>query len=156
VIVVDALIRRRSAEKALFLTPADGFIASPPTVLRPQMDFAAPALREPAGAAATSSRRSTGRGSERWRSRQRRRPLRRGAFAGAGGCGGGVQAAAGAVRRRTAGAPPSRRTARRSWPSIRRSAPSRSVQPPTSRGLIEVLAVPPTRRRTRPTSPNRP
>jgi lysozyme len=46
VIVVDALIRRRAAEKALFLTPADGFIASPSTVLRPQMDFGAPVLRE--------------------------------------------------------------------------------------------------------------
>lgn len=51
VIVVDALIRRRAAEKALFLTPTDGFVASPSTVLRPQMDFGAPAVRQPASAA---------------------------------------------------------------------------------------------------------
>jgi lysozyme len=52
VIVVDALIRRRAAEKQLFLTPAEGFIASPSTVLRPQMDFGAPALQSPSAPAA--------------------------------------------------------------------------------------------------------
>jgi lysozyme len=38
-IVVDALIRRRAAEKALFLTPEDGFVAAPSAVLRPQLDY---------------------------------------------------------------------------------------------------------------------
>jgi lysozyme len=38
-IVVDALIRRRAAEKALFLTPEGGFVAAPSAVLRPQVDF---------------------------------------------------------------------------------------------------------------------
>jgi lysozyme len=39
-IVIDALVRRRSAEKALFLTPADGvWIASPSPVLRPKVDY---------------------------------------------------------------------------------------------------------------------
>lgn len=38
-IVVDALVRRRSAEKALFLTPADGdWIPAPSAVLRPRID----------------------------------------------------------------------------------------------------------------------
>jgi len=42
-IVVDALVRRRAAEKALFLTPTDGFVPTPSPVVRPQMDYAAAA-----------------------------------------------------------------------------------------------------------------
>jgi lysozyme len=38
-IVVDALIRRRAAEKALFLTPADGYVPTPTPVVRPRFDF---------------------------------------------------------------------------------------------------------------------
>lgn len=38
-IVVDALVRRRSAEKALFLTPVDGWIPAPSPVLRPNLDL---------------------------------------------------------------------------------------------------------------------
>ncbi len=38
-IIVDALIRRRAAEKALFLTPEEGFVPAPSAVVRPQMDF---------------------------------------------------------------------------------------------------------------------
>jgi lysozyme len=37
-IVVDALVRRRSAEMALFLTPAEGFIAVPSLVVVPRVD----------------------------------------------------------------------------------------------------------------------
>ena len=37
-IVVDALVRRRAAEKALFLTPPDGFVPSPSQILRPAFD----------------------------------------------------------------------------------------------------------------------
>jgi lysozyme len=37
-IVVDALVRRRAAEKALFLTPADGWVAAPSPVLPPKFD----------------------------------------------------------------------------------------------------------------------
>jgi lysozyme len=38
-IVIDALVRRRAAEKALFLTPTDGaWIAAPSSVLRPKVD----------------------------------------------------------------------------------------------------------------------
>ena len=44
-IVVDALVRRRSAEKTLFLTPPDGeWIAAPSSVLRPKIDHDAVAL----------------------------------------------------------------------------------------------------------------
>jgi lysozyme len=43
-IVVDALVRRRAAEKALFLTPADGFTAAPTPLLRPEIDEDAPDL----------------------------------------------------------------------------------------------------------------
>ncbi|MGZ8406717.1 MAG: glycoside hydrolase family protein [Caulobacteraceae bacterium] len=39
VIVIDALVRRRAAEKALFLTPPAGFIPAPSSLLRPQIDF---------------------------------------------------------------------------------------------------------------------
>jgi lysozyme len=39
-IVIDALVRRRSAEKSLFLTPPDGvYIAAPSPVLRPKVDY---------------------------------------------------------------------------------------------------------------------
>lgn len=39
-IVIDALVRRRAAEKLLFLTPADGiWRAAPSAVLRPQIDL---------------------------------------------------------------------------------------------------------------------
>ena len=39
-IVVDALVRRRAVEKALFLTPDDGlFVAAPSPLLRPVMDL---------------------------------------------------------------------------------------------------------------------
>jgi lysozyme len=37
-IVIDALVRRRAAEKALFLTPADGFTPAPTPLLRPELD----------------------------------------------------------------------------------------------------------------------
>lgn len=37
-IVVDALVRRRAAEKLLFLTPSDGFRAIPTPVVRPELD----------------------------------------------------------------------------------------------------------------------
>jgi lysozyme len=38
-IVVDALVRRRAAEKALFLTPTDGWIPAPTPVLPPNVDY---------------------------------------------------------------------------------------------------------------------
>ncbi len=37
-IVVDALIRRRSAEKALFLTPQAGFVPVPSAIVKPRLD----------------------------------------------------------------------------------------------------------------------
>ncbi len=37
-IVVDALVRRRAAEKALFLTPQRGFVPAPTPVMRPRID----------------------------------------------------------------------------------------------------------------------
>lgn len=37
-LVVDALIRRRSAEKALFLTPPGGFVPAPAAVLKAELD----------------------------------------------------------------------------------------------------------------------
>jgi lysozyme len=37
-IVVDALVRRRAAEKALFLTPDEGFVPAPTPVVRPRFD----------------------------------------------------------------------------------------------------------------------
>jgi lysozyme len=37
-IVVDALIRRRAAEKTLFLTPEKGFVAAPSAVVTPKLD----------------------------------------------------------------------------------------------------------------------
>ena len=42
-IVVDALVRRRAAEKSLFLTPTDGFVPTPSPVVRPKVDLAAEA-----------------------------------------------------------------------------------------------------------------
>ncbi|HZC15436.1 MAG TPA: lysozyme [Caulobacteraceae bacterium] len=51
-IVIDALVRRRATEKALFLTPEDGFIAAPSAVMQPQIDYdvvaAAPRARQAA------------------------------------------------------------------------------------------------------------
>lgn len=38
-IVVDALVRRRAAEKALFLTPQDGFVPAPSPVIEPKIDL---------------------------------------------------------------------------------------------------------------------
>ena len=38
-IVIDALVRRRSAEKTLFLTPASGWVPAPSPVLRPKVDY---------------------------------------------------------------------------------------------------------------------
>ena len=38
-IVVDALVRRRSAEKALFLTPLNGWVPAPSPVVRPKVDL---------------------------------------------------------------------------------------------------------------------
>ncbi|WP_375267770.1 lysozyme, partial [Phenylobacterium sp.] len=37
-IVIDALVRRRAAEKTLFLTPMDGWVPAPSPVLRPNVD----------------------------------------------------------------------------------------------------------------------
>lgn len=39
IIVVDALVRRRSAEKTLFLTPMDGWRPAPSSILRPSVDL---------------------------------------------------------------------------------------------------------------------
>ncbi|MFA7263765.1 MAG: lysozyme [Caulobacter sp.] len=38
-IVIDALVRRRAAEKTLFLTPANGWIPAPSPVLAPKVDY---------------------------------------------------------------------------------------------------------------------
>jgi len=38
-IVVDALVRRRAAEKALFLRPTDGWMPAPTPVLPPKLDY---------------------------------------------------------------------------------------------------------------------
>ncbi|MES2032585.1 MAG: glycoside hydrolase family protein [Pseudomonadota bacterium] len=38
-IVIDALVRRRSAEKTLFLTPTHGWVPAPSSVLRPRVDY---------------------------------------------------------------------------------------------------------------------
>lgn len=38
-IVVDALVRRRAAEKALFLTPVGGWTPSPSPIVRPRVDY---------------------------------------------------------------------------------------------------------------------
>jgi len=38
-IVVDALVRRRSAEKTLFLTPAGGWVPAPSPIVRPKVDY---------------------------------------------------------------------------------------------------------------------
>lgn len=44
-VILDALIRRRAAEKALFLTPHDGFVPTPSPLVRPTVDTdLAPAL----------------------------------------------------------------------------------------------------------------
>jgi lysozyme len=44
VIVVDALVRRRAAEKTLFLTPVDGWIPAPSALLAPRLDADAAGL----------------------------------------------------------------------------------------------------------------
>ena len=38
-IIIDALVRRRAAEKALFLMPAEGWMAAPTPVLPPKLDY---------------------------------------------------------------------------------------------------------------------
>jgi lysozyme len=38
-IIIDALVRRRAAEKTLFLTPTDGWVPAPSALLRPSIDF---------------------------------------------------------------------------------------------------------------------
>jgi lysozyme len=38
-IIIDALVRRRAAEKALFLMPTDGWMAAPTPVLPPKLDY---------------------------------------------------------------------------------------------------------------------
>ena len=48
-IVIDALVRRRAAEKLLFLTPIGGWRPAPSAVLRPELDEEAPNTA-PAGA----------------------------------------------------------------------------------------------------------
>ena len=40
-IIVDALVRRRAAEKALFLQPAEGYVPAPSAVLKSRTDYAA-------------------------------------------------------------------------------------------------------------------
>lgn len=44
--VIDALVRRRAAEKALFLSVADGPVVVPTPVLPPRMDYAVGVLQE--------------------------------------------------------------------------------------------------------------
>jgi len=46
--VIDALVRRRAAEKALFLTPTDGPVPAPTPVLPPRMDYGVGVFEEPA------------------------------------------------------------------------------------------------------------
>jgi lysozyme len=54
-IVIDALVRRRSAEKTLFLTPAGGWIPVPSPVLKPKVDYdAADAVPRQAPTAVTT------------------------------------------------------------------------------------------------------
>jgi lysozyme len=38
-IIIDALVRRRAAEKTLFLMPVDGWVPAPSAMLRPSIDF---------------------------------------------------------------------------------------------------------------------
>ena len=40
-IIVDALVRRRAAEKALFLQPTEGYVPAPSAVLKPRIDYSA-------------------------------------------------------------------------------------------------------------------
>jgi lysozyme len=54
-IVVDSLVRRRAAEKALFLTPTDGFVPTPTPVVRPQIDYLAGAAAPVADAVTLSA-----------------------------------------------------------------------------------------------------
>jgi lysozyme len=128
VIVIDALIRRRAAEKTLFLTPVRRASSPlPPPLLRPQLDFGAPAVQPPAGRASEIVTPLDGDTAAPERTAAPVAPFAvdepSPAQAAAAAV---VQAAAGAVRRRTAGGSRGgRRTARRSRRSIRRSAPSR-------------------------------
>lgn len=56
-IVIDALVRRRAAEKSLFLTPPDGvWIATPSPVLRPKVDYDASCVVPTQTPAAVSTR----------------------------------------------------------------------------------------------------
>ncbi|HTX51096.1 MAG TPA: lysozyme [Caulobacteraceae bacterium] len=50
-IVIDALVRRRAAEKALFLKPMEGWTPAPTPVLPPRIDYDALALMPLTGAA---------------------------------------------------------------------------------------------------------
>jgi lysozyme len=43
-IIVDSLVRRRAAEKALFLKPMEGWVPAPSTILPPKLDYDAMAL----------------------------------------------------------------------------------------------------------------
>lgn len=52
-IVIDALVRRRAAEKALFLKPVEGWTPAPTPVLPPRIDYDALALMPLTTAAAT-------------------------------------------------------------------------------------------------------
>lgn len=56
-IVVDALVRRRAAEKALFLTPVEGFRPVPTPVVTTELDAAAPELAPSAGLATAADLR---------------------------------------------------------------------------------------------------
>ncbi|MBW3617351.1 MAG: lysozyme [Proteobacteria bacterium] len=40
-VIVDALVRRRAVEKALFLQPAEGYVPAPSAVLKPRIDYLA-------------------------------------------------------------------------------------------------------------------
>lgn len=56
-IVIDALVRRRSAEKTLFLTPANGqWVPAPSPVLRPKIDYDASSAIPKQTPAAVSTR----------------------------------------------------------------------------------------------------
>ena len=72
-IVVDGLVRRRAAEKALFLTPTDGWVPTPTQVVRPTADIAEnPLIESPTvlnvemtGSEAVARRPSSGSATER-------------------------------------------------------------------------------------------
>lgn len=54
-IVVDALVRRRAAEKTLFLTPVGGFVPAPSQVLPPKLDLEVAAFEPSAPAQALTA-----------------------------------------------------------------------------------------------------